>query len=191
MNIATKGIGMHDVRLTVINGSTHSVGATASCLEEFSKHLQNKFSINSVRTFNLSYKTMGCIDCGQCTTYCRFRDDGYDAFRSILQSMEESEYVLFGTPVYLDMPTGPMVSFLTRLNCMAENTNRQWFANKKAFFLATAYCSGTKSAINIMRGASEMLGFTIPSRSSREYIKLWKDTKIRGGVQGEEIFLNQ
>jgi len=173
--------------LIVINGSPHADGTTAKCLESFAEHLRKKYSLKKVTFMDLPINIFGCKDCGNgCVKYCRFRDT---SFVSLINEIEESDYVLFGSPVYLDMPTGQMVNLLTRLNCMAENTNREWFKNKKAFFLATGYCSGTKCVIRTMQGACEMLGFTIEGRSSREYIKLWKDKKVRGGYKGEDVLL--
>lgn len=89
---------------------------------------------------------------------------------------------MLGSPVYLDMPTPQMVAFLTRLNCKAENTNREFFRDKKAYLVATSFCSGTKTVLHTMMGACEMLGFTIEGRSTREYITLWQDDKLRGGM---------
>ena len=174
-------------QLLVLNGSPHSDRTTAKALKEYANHLQEKYNLEAYCLIDIDSSMLGCQDCGSCQKYCRI--DHPDNFHEIVTVMQESDYVLFGTPVYLDMPTGQMVNLLTRLNCMAEPTNREFFKNKKAFFLASALCSGTKSAIHTMMGACEMLGFSIEGRSSREYIKLWRDKKIRGGYRGEEIFL--
>ena len=37
-------------------------------------------------------------------------------------------------------------------------------------------------------GACEMLGFTIEGRSTREYVVLWKDKKLRGGMTRNDTF---
>ena len=174
-------------QLLVLNGSPHSDRTTAKSLKQYADHLQKKYNIKSCCFIDISPFMLGCQDCGSCKKYCNTPSN--DNFAEIVIVMQDSDYVLFGSPVYLDMPTGQMVNLLTRLNCMAESTNREWFKNKKAFFLASALCSGTKSVIHTMMGACEMLGFTIEGRSSREYIKLWRDKKIRGGYRGEEIFL--
>ena len=42
-----------------------------------------------------------------------------------------------------------------------------------------------------MMGACEMLGFTIPGRSTREYIVKWSDLKLRGGMSRDDaIFID-
>lgn len=119
--------------------------------------------------------------------YCNIKD----SFQNILKKIETASDVLIGLPVYLDMPTPQTVAFLTRLNCMAENTNREFFKNKKVHLLSTAYCSGTKTCIHTMMGACKMLGFTIDGRSTREYITKWNDKKLRGGLNNQDaIFLS-
>lgn len=101
--------------------------------------------------------------------------------------MDDCTDVLLGSPVYLDMPTPQTAAFLTRLNCMAENTDRTFFEGKNIHLLSTAYCSGTKTCIHTMMGACEMLGFTVPGRSTREYICKWDDKKIRGGMHRDDV----
>uniref|UniRef100_UPI00402638FA NAD(P)H-dependent oxidoreductase n=1 Tax=Candidatus Scatousia sp. TaxID=3085663 RepID=UPI00402638FA len=110
----------------------------------------------------------------------------------IIDAMEDASDVMLGSPVYLDMPTPQTVAFLTRLNCMAENTDRKFFANKVIHLVSTAFCSGTKTCIHAMMGACEMLGFTIKGRSSREYIVKWSDKKLRGGLsKNDAIWLDK
>lgn len=131
-----------------------------------------------------------CINCLRCKPECFYKDDD---FNRILQFIKISEHIILGTPVYLDTPTPQVLSLLHRLNCMAENTNRKFFESKKIYLVATAYCSGTKSAISIMMRSCEMLGFTILGRSTREYIQLWEDKKVRGGMNAIEdtIYINE
>jgi len=173
------------VRLMVINGSPN-VGNTHAALEVYAEYLKTKYSIedSEVCWYNIPWGFKGCNDCSTgCVEGCRvlgqFREQ-------VLRPMAQAERVIFGSPVYLDMPTAQMVALLTRLNCMAENTGRSFFRGKKAHFVATAYCSGTKQVISTMRNACEMLGFTCEGRSSREYIQLWKDKKLRGGMGKED-----
>ena len=139
-----------------------------------------------VKYIKLPTDIMGCINCSRCSIDCNIKDE----FQNIVAEIEDASHVLLGSPVYLDMPTAQMVAFLTRLNCKAENTDREFFKNKKAYLLATSYCSGTKTVIYSMMGACEMLGFTIEGRSSREYVQLWQDNKLRGGMsKNDSIYI--
>ena len=172
-------------KLVVVNGSPHD-RTTDAALNAYAGYLANKYGIEKEEIYRWKIPThlMGCIDCAAgCVKGCR-RDD--ESQTELLPHIAEAQRVIFGSPVYLDMPTPQMVALLTRLNCMAEPTNREFFRGKKAYFVATAYCSGTKQVISTMRNACEMLGFTIEGRSSREYIQLWRDKKLRGGMGKED-----
>ena len=175
-------------KLVVINGSPRSfnVSNTHRALMAEVEYFKTKNPNLEIKYFQLDKNMQGCINCKHCNVYCNIKD----SFQDILKEIETASDVLIGSPVYLDMPTPQMVAFLTRLNCMAENTNREFFRNKKVHLLATAYCSGTKTCIHTMMGACEMLGFTIDGRSTREYITKWDDIKLRGGMNGRNaIFL--
>lgn len=178
-------------RILMLNGSPRdeSISSTYRGLVEWSKKVMLDCADGKLDcdTCVIQYKKipsnlLGCQDCGNCVQGCHIKD----GFRDILEGIEWATDVMIGTPVYLDMPTPQTVALLTRLNCMAESTNREFFRDKRVWLLATSYCSGTKTAIHTMMGACEMLGFTIPGRGTREYIQLWKDTKLRGGMSSKD-----
>ena len=176
-------------KLVVINGSPRNdeISNTYKALQAEIKYFKEKNPNLEVVYFKLPVNLQGCINCPKCIPYCNIKDN----FDNIIKEIETCDAMLLGSPVYLDMPTAQTVAFLTRLNCMAENTDRKFFEGKEAYLLSTSYCSGTKTCIHTMMGACEMLGFTITGRSSREYIKLWRDEKVRGGMhRGDVIFLD-
>lgn len=172
-------------KLLVINGSPRNdeISNTYKALQAEIAYFRKNNPGLEVVYFKLPVNLQGCVNCDKCVTYCRVNDD----FKSIVEELDTADAMLLGSPVYLDMPTSQVVAFLTRLNCMAENTNREFFRGKEAYLVATSYCSGTKTCIHTMMGACEMLGFTITGRSTREYIKLWSDEKLRGGLNREDV----
>ena len=177
-------------KLVVINSSPRNdnISNTYKALQAEIKYFKEHNENLEVVYFKLPYDLNGCINCAKCNTYCNQKD----IMQEIFKELETSDAILLGSPVYLDMPTPQMVAFLTRLNCMAENTNREFFRDKKAYLLSTSFCSGTKTCIHTMMGACEMLGFTIPGRGTREYICKWNDKKLRGGMTREDsIFLDE
>lgn len=178
-------LGEHMKKLVVINGSPRSkeISNTYKALMAEANHFKEKYPELIVDYITLPSNLRGCVNCEKCEPYCKQHGD---IFKHILDMLEDADAMLLGSPVYLDMPTPQTVAFLTRLNCMAENTGRKFFEGKEAYLLATAYCSGTKTCIHTMMGACEMLGFTIPPRGSREYIKLWQDEKLRGGMNAND-----
>lgn len=175
-------------KLVIINSSPRpdDISNTYKALMAEKEFLEKENKNMKVKYIKLPTDIMGCINCSRCSIDCNIKDE----FQSIVAEIEDASHVLLGSPVYLDMPTAQMVAFLTRLNCKAENTDREFFKNKKAYLLATSYCSGTKTVIYSMMGACEMLGFTIEGRSSREYVQLWQDNKLRGGMsKNDSIYI--
>lgn len=174
-------------KLIVINGSPRDdeVSNTYKALMAEVSFYKTKHPDLQVIYKKIPYNLMGCINCKKCIPYCNHED----GFQEIVHEMADATDVLIGSPVYLDMPTPQPVAFLTRLNCMAENTDRTFFEGIHIHLLSTAYCSGTKTCIHAMMGACEMLGFTIEGRSTREYIYKWDDIKVRGGMHRDDTII--
>lgn len=166
--------------LVVINGSPRpdNISNTYQALIAETEFLKEKNPEMKINYFKLPANLSGCRNCKECSLDCNIKDN----FQEITEAIKDADVVMLGSPVYLDMPTPQMVAFLTRLNCKAENTNREFFRDKRAYLVATSFCSGTKTVLHTMMGACEMLGFTIEGRSTREYITLWQDNKLRGGM---------
>lgn len=176
-------------KLVIINGSPRpdEVSNTKKALDAFSKDFIDKNKARDIEVesvyFKLTPDFRGCMNCKTCNINCNIKGD---MFWRILKEMEDATDVMLGSPVYLDMPTPQTVAFLTRLNCRAESTGRKFFAGKRIWLCSTSYCSGTKTCLHLMLGACEMLGFTIPGRSTREYIQKWDDKKLRGGLSAKD-----
>jgi len=172
-------------KLVIINGSPRndSISNTYKALMAEANFYKSKLPDLQTEYFKLPKDMRGCFNCEKCIPKCVQTGDN---FTKIIDSMENATDVMIGSPVYLDMPTPQVVAFLTRLNCMAESTDRKFFADKAIHLVSTAFCSGTKTAIHAMMGACEMLGFTIRGRSTREYITKWNDKKLRGGLSRDD-----
>lgn len=170
-------------KIVVVNGSYRPKKYTYRALMAEAERLQKQYNIQEIKYFFLDDSIAACRHCSQCQLGCRFNDQ----FQEIAYELKDAERILLGSPVYLDMPSAKMVAFLTRLCSYSETTNREFFRNKKAHFVSVAYCSGTKAVIHTLMSACEMLGFTMEGRCSREYVFLWKDKKVRGGMCREDI----
>ena len=170
-------------KLVVVNGSPRpdNISNTYQALMAEVEFLKEKNPEMETKYFKLPTNLSGCINCRECSVDCNIKDN----FQEIVETIEDADVVMLGSPVYLDMPTPEMVAFLTRLNCKAENTNREFFRDKKAYLVATSFCSGTKTVLHTMMGACEMLGFTIEGRSTREYITIWQSEICRGCLTSE------
>lgn len=173
-------------RLLVINGSYRKKGTTHKCLVALAK--SNLFG-QVIPDYLFLPEMKGCQNCGpgKCVVGCRYKDE----FQKIAEKFARADIILIGTPVYLDFPTPKLLAFLSRMNCYAENTGRKFFADKIVHLHANGYCSGTKAAIGTLMHACEMLGMTIPGRSTTEYIEIWRDKKIRGGMDSTKVITIQ
>jgi len=170
-------------KLLIINGSYREEGNTYRALMAESNRIVDKYGIED-DTYYFLPEMVACQNCGGCqkTAKCVIKDD----LNGVLSIVERSDRILIGSPVYLDFPSPKLLAFLSRCICKAEPTQREFFRGKKVHLLATAYCSGTKTVIHSLMGACEMLGFDIEGRSSKEYVTLWKDLKIRGGMTPQD-----
>lgn len=187
-NMKDYGMSGHEViemerKIVVVNGSYRPKQYTYRALMAESKRLQKQYDIHEIKYFFLNDNIAACRHCSRCQLGCRFEDQ----FQEIANELKDAERILLGSPVYLDMPAAKMVAFLTRLCSYSETTDREFFRGKKAHFVSVAYCSGTKAVIHTLMGACEMLGFTMEGRCSREYVALWEDMKIRGGMSRNDI----
>ena len=178
-----------DKHLVCFNGSPHPNGHTKKAINAYAAFLKEKKDYTSSSFLDIPIHLLGCIDCPKCTQRCALGNEK-PWFDKALREIEQAHGVIIGCPVYLDMPTAQTVAFLTRLNCMAESTDREFFKGKKIYITTVSYCSGTKSVAHTLMGAAEMLGFDIEGRSTREHIVLWKDKKLRGGMsRNDSIFI--
>lgn len=99
-----------------INGSPRKRHNTATLLE---KALEGAASAGAetrlVHLYDISYK--GCVSClackrlGNASPVCAFRD----GLTPLLQSVQQTDVVFFGSPVYFGVESGMMRSFLERL----------------------------------------------------------------------------
>lgn len=177
--------------LVTFNGSPHENGHTYAAIDAYASFLQLSKGYQPETILDIPTNLIGCKDCGACkeTKKCVLGNNKPWMDKAIYE-IEKSDGVILGCPVYLDMPTAQTVAFLSRLNSMAESTDREFFKGKKMYIVTVSYCSGTKTVAHTLMGAAEMLGFDIEGRSTREHIILWKDKKLRGGMsRNDSIFI--
>lgn len=105
------------MRIIAFNGSPRKKWNTATLLE---KALEGAASQGAetelIHLYDLSYK--GCVSCFACKEK---GGKGYgkcavnDSLKPIFKKVEESDAVIFGSPIYLGCITGEMQSFMERL----------------------------------------------------------------------------
>ncbi len=101
------------MKVLLINGSPHRKGNTYIALSEVAKALQE----NNVEPEIISIGTKavhGCIACGGCkeSGKCVINDELYNEVR---KSLETSDGIVVGSPVYYAGPNGALCALLDRL----------------------------------------------------------------------------
>jgi multimeric flavodoxin WrbA len=141
------------MKILSINASPNKLGSTSLLLKTTEEELI--LSGHLVKRFDLyDYNFKGCLGCSAClkpeTNYCSQQDD----LIPILKILDESDVLIFGSPIYIGHITGEGKSFIDRLYTFLGNKARSSTLKKKIFsFLITQgaelkYFESVRSYIN-------------------------------------------
>ncbi|MDD1743293.1 MAG: flavodoxin family protein [Methanomassiliicoccales archaeon] len=103
------------MKLVAVNGSPRKNGNTAVMLKEIVS-LAEKKGIQTSYFDLVDLKIADCKGCQNCKTnpVCAQKDD----MLRVIEAMQESEFVLLGSPVYMGDETGLMKCMADRLYCL-------------------------------------------------------------------------
>jgi multimeric flavodoxin WrbA len=101
--------------------------------------------------------------------------------------IRQFENIVFVVPVYLNLPTPKILSFLSRLNTYNDVNGRDLFKDYNAYISVIADVSGTQQTASVLMSSLNMLGFNFRGKCITEHIIEWKTGKVRGGYLSEEI----
>ena len=128
-------------KVLMINGSPHEFGCTYTALKEVSDKL-NSHGIETDILYLGKGPMQGCTACGGCykTGRCVFNDK----VNETLDSLENYDGVVIGSPVYYSGPNGSLCAFLDRL----FYCSRGRFANKFAAAVTSCRRMGNTAALD-------------------------------------------
>lgn len=132
------------MKITIIHGQNHK-GSSYHIGRMAANKLANDAEIAEYfLPQDLPHFCLGCYSCIEDESKCPF----YEKKKTILESMEEAEILIFTTPTYCLHASAPMKSFmdLTFTYWMSHRPRKCMF-HKKAIVISTAAGNGTKSAI--------------------------------------------
>lgn len=143
------------MKIVSINASPNKLGSTSILLKTVEEELAKlDHTVTRFDLYDYTYK--GCTACFSCskpeTNYCSQQDD----LIPILKKLDESDCLLFGSPVYIGHITGEGKSFIDRLYSFMVTSERAKNFKKKVFSFV------------ITQGA-ELKYF----KSVRSYMKSW------------------
>lgn len=131
-----------------------------------------------------------CRDCE--VKHCRkgidhcFREDSGSLFDFYLK-LRNCKNIIFATPVYLNLPTPKLLSFLSRLATYNDIAGRNLFKDHYAYIAVNADVSGSQQTASVLMNALNMLGFDFRGKCILEHINEWKTNKVRGGYLSEVV----
>lgn len=99
------------MKTLIINGSPKPKGQTMTLANDLISKLQGETEVINI------YKYMPlkpCLSCGQCKQCDCCSQDDY--FNDILDKIEEADCIILASPMWFGNISGPMMSFLSRLN---------------------------------------------------------------------------
>ncbi|MDD4011188.1 MAG: flavodoxin family protein [Sphaerochaetaceae bacterium] len=99
-------------KVLLINGSPHEKGCTYTALSEVIKVLNEK-GVETELAWIGTKPIAGCIDCSACRKLGRCVFD--DAVNEIARSLDSSDALVVGSPVYYAGPSGQLCCLLDRL----------------------------------------------------------------------------
>lgn len=168
----------------IINCSYNANGNTNKLIQSI---IKARFSTDNVLFLP---EVLGCRNCKNkvCENgidKCCLKDR--EKVFKVYNTINKFDNIIFALPIYLNMPTPKLMSFLSRLSCYNDLNGRNLFSNKNAYISLIADVSGTQQTASILMNSLNMLGFNFRGKCITEYINEWKTNKVRGGYLKEEI----
>lgn len=123
-------------KLLILNGSPRKKGNTAILSEYLKNYVDGKLSVEHL--FLYDYIINPCTDCRAC------KEDDFtcvidDGMQDLYRKLDNSDFIVFGTPIYWYGPTAVMKMMIDRF--------RPYFASKKL--------KGKKAALILPAGSGE------------------------------------
>ncbi len=109
------------MKILALIGSPRKRGNTDILVNEICRGSKTKgHAVEAVRLYD--YEILPCIDC----RHCKRREDNYactlkDGMQVIYPKLEDSDLIIFGTPVYWYGPTAKMKLLIDRLRLYIES----------------------------------------------------------------------
>ncbi len=133
------------MKVLLVNGSPHIHGTTDAALQVVGKEIEKRGI--QVDTYWIGNKPItGCIGCGYCSKNGRCHYD--DKVNEFLNTAEEYDGFVFGTPVHFAGAAGSFTSFMDRAFFVDQCGGRKIFLRKPAGVIAVARRAGTSATLD-------------------------------------------
>ena len=169
-------------KVLIISSSPRKGGNSDVLCDEFLRGA--KEAGNSAEKIFLRDKKINfCTGCGFCNTNDYTKCSQQDDMAEILDKMQESDVIVFSSPIYFYAIAGQMKTFIDRI--CARYTH---LSNKEFYYILTA-ADASKGAIQFALGEFKGLMACLNNPKEKEYLfagGVWQ----KGEIEGTQ-FLNQ
>jgi multimeric flavodoxin WrbA len=152
------------MRISIINGSPRSMGATATLLKECQRYLQERYQTD-VEYIDLASAEMrfctGCMACYR-TGQCTIKDDGVEA---LADKVKAADGLIIGTPTHGSNVSALLKNFMDRGHFIVE----QGLRNKQGFSLVTYEIADGQE---VLKAVEKFLLVSGASRRGKLLVKL-------------------
>lgn len=133
------------MKVLLVNGSPNKNGCTNTALEEVTGALNNEGIETEI--FWIGNKPIsGCIACRKCAEKGECVID--DVVNSFVESAENADGFIFGSPVHYAAAGGAITSFMDRAFFSARQSSREYFYLKPAACVVSARRAGTTTTFD-------------------------------------------
>lgn len=156
------------LKLLAINGSPRKKCNTATLLKKALEGAESKSADTElINLYDLDYK--GCKSCFTCKTRgsrsygkCNVIDD----LTEVLKKFEESDAVIFGSPIFFGTVTGEMRSFMERLTFPYYT-----YTDPQQSLYPKKINTGFIYTMNVTEEQQKLLGYNVHFKSIEYYLK--------------------
>lgn len=132
------------MKITIIHGQNHRGSSYHIGKMLINKIIEDKEVKEYFLPKDLNHFCLGCYQCIEDDTVCPFYDEKY----KIMDSVENSDLIIFTTPTYCMRASAPMKSLIDlTFTYWISHSPRKCMFSKKAIVISTSAGMGSKTAI--------------------------------------------
>lgn len=109
----------------IIVGSPNKNGQSMQLVKRFTKNLKGEIEIINVFDYGEIHP---CLNCGYCSMQIGCSQEDY--FLEIIRKIETADCIVFASPMWFGNISGPMMSFLSRINTLRMNYKMERVTHK-------------------------------------------------------------
>lgn len=164
-------------KIFIFNGSHNDRGKSEQyidlLIEKLYKIYEKDLEIYRYNGKNLNMKM--CIGCSGCFRTLKCQLDKQDGFNKIKERMEESDFIIFSSPVFLHNVNAKMKNFIDRV---AYWTHLFHLRGKRGMVIASASSNGMTEVIEYLKKIMQYFGVSVVCSAKLSVFNNFFDSNI-------------